>query len=116
MTVGIPAVLLVLSLCEHRVKPIAPYLGWLGHTSYSSYLLHFPVMLTLVTIGLRLDPYSHVHLIAYLIGVVLLSLACFRYFERPLQMQLRNLALQGSSRSIGKTELATEAGQLPGSV
>jgi peptidoglycan/LPS O-acetylase OafA/YrhL len=116
VTVGIPTVLLVLSLCEHRLKPIAPYLGWLGHTSYSSYLLHFPVMLTLVTIGLRVDPYSHVHLIAYLIGVVLLSLACFRYFERPLQMQLRNLALQGSPRSISKTELATEAGQLPGSI
>jgi peptidoglycan/LPS O-acetylase OafA/YrhL len=112
MTVAIPAILIALTLCEHRAKPIAPYLGWLGHISYSSYLLHFPIMLTLVTVGLRLNPYSHVHLIAYLIGIVLLSLACFRYFERPVQMQLRNLALQGSSRPIG----ATETGQLPGSI
>ena len=116
VTVVIPAVLLALSLCERRVKPITPYLGWLGHISYSSYLLHFPVMLTLVASGLRLNPYSHVHLIAYLIGIVLLSLACFRYFERPLQIRLRNLALQEPSRSVRKTKLVTEAGQLRSSV
>jgi peptidoglycan/LPS O-acetylase OafA/YrhL len=90
--VAIPTVILAFSLNEHRLKWATSKLSWLGDISYSSYLLHFPVMLALVTAGVVLNPRSHIHLTVYLTGIVILSLICFRYVERPMQNQLRHLA------------------------
>jgi peptidoglycan/LPS O-acetylase OafA/YrhL len=86
---GVPAFVLAFSLNEKRLKWVTSNMSWLGDISYSSYLLHFPVMLALVTAGLKLNPSSHVQMVVYLAGIVLLSLICFHYFERPVQKRLR---------------------------
>jgi peptidoglycan/LPS O-acetylase OafA/YrhL len=89
--VGTPAIILGFALNERRLRPLTSRLRWLGEISYSTYLLHFPIMLVLVTIGVQLNPASHIHMILYLTGVILLALMCFRFFERPVQNLLRGL-------------------------
>ena len=47
--VAFPAIIIALALNEERLLPITSRLKWLGDISYSSYLLHFPLALALVT-------------------------------------------------------------------
>ena len=88
--IGIPAIILAVTLNERRLSRLTSNTRWLGNISYSSYLLHFPIALVLMTIGVRMNSTSHVHIVLYLSGVTLLSLICFHWFERPAQKLLRN--------------------------
>jgi peptidoglycan/LPS O-acetylase OafA/YrhL len=64
-----------------------------GSTTYSSYLLHVPIQLTIVTlasyVGLSLPIYNAVFFLAFMGGTLLLSFYCFEYFELPAQNYLR---------------------------
>jgi peptidoglycan/LPS O-acetylase OafA/YrhL len=107
--IGTPAIILGFALNEQRLRPLTSGLRWLGEISYSTYLLHFPIMLVLVTIGAQLNPASHIHMILYLASVILLALMCFRFFERPVQNLLRGLRDNGSSARHVAPGAATEA-------
>jgi peptidoglycan/LPS O-acetylase OafA/YrhL len=91
--VAFPAIIVTLSLNEHRLSFVTSRLRWLGNISYSAYLIHFPLALLLVTatacLGLVIDPSSDWLLLAYLSTLIALSLFSFHYFETPVQQFLR---------------------------
>jgi peptidoglycan/LPS O-acetylase OafA/YrhL len=94
--IAFPAIIVALSMNEDRLKPIMSRLRWLGNISYSSYLIHFPLALLLVTtagyLGIVVNPSAPWLLLAYLLVLMALSLLSFHYFEAPTQRLLRALA------------------------
>lgn len=96
----IPAILifqttiLTLALVETRWKTIGNSLAVLGDISYSVYLIHFPLQVTLVTLVIYFgksqeifyNPYIYLSFFALLL---VLSAISHYYFERPVQRYLR---------------------------
>jgi peptidoglycan/LPS O-acetylase OafA/YrhL len=64
-----------------------------GNMTYSSYLLHFPIQLVMMTgfavAGRPVPVYSGALLAVYLLTTLLLSYVTFRYFEAPAQRFIR---------------------------
>jgi peptidoglycan/LPS O-acetylase OafA/YrhL len=96
-----PATILYLALAETRRGHGMRGLRWLGDISYSSYLLHFPLMLG-CALALRLAgaPLPSVFgslwgVIGFMGALVALSLASHHWFERPVQRWLRSRLLRG---------------------
>ena len=77
------------------------FLTYLGDISYSVYLLHFPVQLTILTVGSYFAihfPYTHVgFLCGYGATVILVSVLSYEFFEKPAQTILRNKLLKRES-------------------
>jgi peptidoglycan/LPS O-acetylase OafA/YrhL len=65
-----------------------------GNLTYSTYLIHFPLQLALVTVflavGFEPPVYSPWFLLAYLCGTIALGRFVFVRFESPLQHRIRN--------------------------
>ena len=74
-------------------RPLQDAIVAAGNMTYSSYLLHFPIQLTMVlgfTVAARPIPvYSGALLSVYLLTTLLLSYFTFRYFEAPAQRFIR---------------------------
>ena len=88
-----PLTVLALAMNERGGK--RPLLGFLGDISYATYLIHFPMQLALALIADRLDWEPQVFMQGWVLGafyVVLIGLGALSYnfFERPLQVFLRN--------------------------
>jgi peptidoglycan/LPS O-acetylase OafA/YrhL len=96
------AVCLVLSfarLGEMKAGALFKRAAFLGNATYSSYLLHFPIQLTVVTIVdaagySRAIFFSPTVMIAYLGLVIILSLAVYHLFELPAQKWIRAHAIR----------------------
>lgn len=89
------AVLVSSQVDETRAGFIIGHLSFLGNATYSSYLVHFPLELAVVNgvdgLGLSRSLLFHpVSVVAYLAAVVVISLAVYRLFERPVQDWIRN--------------------------
>jgi peptidoglycan/LPS O-acetylase OafA/YrhL len=69
---------------DHWVRPFR----WLGSISYSMYLIHIPLMLLTMLLGLAY-PESPMFLFMFMTVLIGLSLVSFRYFEFPAQQFLR---------------------------
>ena len=73
-------------------------LTWFGNLTYSSYLLHFPLQLTMVMVmqqlGIPIEPLFHGPwlMLIYLGLVFALSALVYAWFERPAQSWLRGLS------------------------
>lgn len=86
----------VMALALHEQLSAASYrrFAFLGDISYSSYLLHFPLQLTLALLALRfgLTPAFFQHgivLVLFYAALIALAGASYVYFERPMQSLLR---------------------------
>jgi peptidoglycan/LPS O-acetylase OafA/YrhL len=88
-----PALVIALALADDALTPVTCRLRWLGDISYSSYLLHFPLQLCVVTslalTGGTVDFSSPLTLAAFFASLIFLSLLSYRYFERPVMQWLR---------------------------
>jgi peptidoglycan/LPS O-acetylase OafA/YrhL len=88
-----PGAVIVLALTDDKLAWMSRRLHWLGDISYSSYLIHFPLQLTLVTVGtvlgLSIDFSSPLTLAAFFAALIGLSLMSFRFFERPMMRMIR---------------------------
>lgn len=92
-----PLSVLALALREQvRARPAHAALGLLGDISYSTYLIHFPMQLTLALVASRLalTPAFFMQgwvMVAFYAVLIALGAASYRFFERPLQRLLRDL-------------------------
>jgi peptidoglycan/LPS O-acetylase OafA/YrhL len=73
--------------------------NYLGSMTYSSYLLHIPIMLTIIVIFHLLEIQETIFLknyffIFYLLFIFFISYLCFNFFEKPLNVKLRKLILK----------------------
>jgi peptidoglycan/LPS O-acetylase OafA/YrhL len=90
-----PLTVLALALHEHARGRSYAGLGFLGDISYSTYLIHFPLQLSLALIAGRLALTPQFFMQSWVMGAfyaVLIGLgaASYHFFERPLQSHLRN--------------------------
>ena len=94
-----PATIMALSLWETHYGTLGRRLAFLGHISYSSYLLHFPLQLFIVWAFRHFSMprdffYSPASLALFFALLIPLSLYTHHYFERPCQSFIRRRLLQ----------------------
>lgn len=91
--IAFPFAIVALALNETRLSFLTGTVRWLGNISYSSYLLHVPLIFSLVVLSERLGfplyPQSVLFMLTVLGVLVGLSLASYNLFERPFQDWLR---------------------------
>lgn len=110
-----PLSITTLALVECRRGSLGKRLAFLGHISYSAYLLHFPLQLAFVLVGPRFAPGSAFYdtpasLLIYFALLIPLSLACYRHFERPAQSFLRARLLPSLAARPGRGAAVAVAG------
>lgn len=89
-----PLTLAALALHEQVLGGRYERFSFLGDISYSSYLLHFPMQLSLALIALRMGwhPETFQHgwvMIVFYVVLIALATASYHFFERPLQSLIR---------------------------
>ena len=90
-----PSSLIALALLEIRMGNFLSRLGWVGNITYSTYLIHFPLMLLVAIVfsygwlpeNFFLKP---AYQVAYFAILIPLSYAVYGYFERPMQSWIRS--------------------------
>lgn len=97
-----PLTLITLALWEAQRGTLGRRVAFLGHLSYSSYLLHFPLQMLLVGIALVMSMpmtifYTPISLVFFFILLVTISLTSYQFFERPAQSKLRAWLLPACS-------------------
>jgi len=90
----LPSTMLSATLLEAKRGPVGKRLSWIGDTTYSIYLLHFPLQLIIAIMIVKghIDQtffYSIWSLPLFFLALVLMSLASRRFFETPIQNYLR---------------------------
>jgi len=91
-----PMTIMSLALIETKRGSLGKRLSLIGDISYSSYLLHFPLIMATVMViselGIGSDLfYSPWFMALFFLVLILLCLASHRYFEIPMQRYLRRL-------------------------
>jgi peptidoglycan/LPS O-acetylase OafA/YrhL len=92
-----PITVLALAMRESAGRKTPVWLANLGDVSYSTYLIHFPLQLSLALLATRfaLTPAFFMNggvMIAFLVVLIGLGALSYRYFERPMQDMMRRLA------------------------
>ena len=87
------AILLLIRLVRPKSQRTADWIVTLGNTTYSSYLLHFPIQLAVAVAFARHPQALPLDNLAVLFAFVAFTIAagivCFRRFERPAQDWIR---------------------------
>ena len=96
-----PLTILTLALWEMRRGTLGRRFAFLGQISYSSYLLHFPLLIVFLAADRRLAMpvtvfYTRISFVLFFAVLVPLSLASFHCFELPCQGWLRAKWLPGT--------------------
>jgi peptidoglycan/LPS O-acetylase OafA/YrhL len=104
-----PITILALALWEVHRGTLGKRLALLGHISYSSYLLQFPLQLFFVAIAAALSIkdsffYTPLSLGLFFATLIPLSLLSYSYFERPSQSLIRRWALRKSPLASAATK------------
>jgi peptidoglycan/LPS O-acetylase OafA/YrhL len=89
ITVAFPGLIVILVVAEKRIEWLVHPFRWLGDISYSTYLLHFPLVLVAMLLGLSRYAPSRIFFVTFLAILIALSLASFHSFEYPMQQFLR---------------------------
>lgn len=97
-----PMTVMSLALLETKKGTLGKRFSSVGDISYSSYLLHFPLQLTVALVVARLKINSEVFyspwfMALFFFALILVSFASYRYFEIPMQRYLRRGIFQKGS-------------------
>ena len=104
-----PLTILTLALIEYRRGSFGKRISFLGDISYSTYLLHFPLQLAVVTITtwLAIDTsifYSGWFMLSFFLALILAGLVSYHYLELPAQRFFRQKGLADErSRPVNTT-------------
>jgi peptidoglycan/LPS O-acetylase OafA/YrhL len=79
-------------------------LVFLGKASYAEYLLHFPIRAVFEWLGAS---WSALEQMVYLLAVIVLSALVYQFYERPLQVKLRDLLLRRTESGMESVASAT---------
>lgn len=95
-----PSLLMITVICDNYIKnlKIKNLFTILGNTTYALYLLHYPVMQILIWIELKYKFFNdfyenYIFFISFFLFLILLSIASFYLFERPLNRKIRHIFL-----------------------
>ncbi|MRS65625.1 acyltransferase family protein [Larkinella terrae] len=94
-----PLTILALVILEVKKGSLGKRFAFIGDISYSSYLLHFPLQLTMVLLANRFG-YTYavfespVLLLLFFAVLITLSFLSHRFFEMPVQDKLRKMFLK----------------------
>lgn len=94
-----PCILLICLYADTHMEfgeKLRSLFSYLGNLTYAMYLMHFPLQLTLLLIGLyvfELDFAHHALLLIYLALTILLAAPIFRYFESPMRRTINLMQL-----------------------
>jgi peptidoglycan/LPS O-acetylase OafA/YrhL len=97
-----PLTLLALALHEELFGGPYARLAFLGDISYSTYMVHFPMQLTLALLALHFgwkpaDFMNGVVLVLFYCAMIALGALSYNYFERPVQTIIRGIAKKSAS-------------------
>lgn len=92
LSIVFPGLIVFLACMDQRIEHWVRPFQWLGSISYSMYLIHIPLMLLTMLLGLAY-PASPIFLVLFMAVLIGLSLASFRLFEFPAQQFLRGALL-----------------------
>ena len=100
--VSFPLLILALTLLQYAYTELGKQIRVIGDISYSVYLLHVPVQLSIIAAcqvaGIR-APHNTLTLVFYISVVLVLSYVSYRYFELPAQHKIRKYFLEPSNRT-----------------
>ena len=101
-----PLTLIALVLLEVTGRLQLKRFSWLGDITYSSYLIHFPMQLTLICLVQQgvLEPtffYDPGALLLFVLVLIPLSYLVFRFFEKPAQKLILNKYLTAPTSPKG---------------
>lgn len=93
LLVGAPSLILLCTIYLRGSRRVSSLLVAAGSMTYSSYLLHIPIQLTVMTIlsvlGMSAPIYSPLLFLGFILGTLTLSYWCYALFEMPAQNWLR---------------------------
>ena len=111
LLVGAPSLILLCTLHLRGSKRTSGFLVAAGSMTYSSYLLHIPIQITIMTIltllGVTPPIYSPIFFLAFILGTLTLSYWCYRLFEMPAQNWLRRKLK--AREAVGTSRRAAQA-------
>ena len=93
-----PLTIMSLALIETKLGTFGKRFSFVGDISYSSYLLHFPLQLTIVIVMALFSVnealfYSPSIMALFFFVLIIMSLVSHRYFEVPMQRFMRRKLL-----------------------
>lgn len=106
-----PAIMLLALTADAHLRPLPNSVTWIGDLTYSTYLLHMPILITMkLVIDGRPERWeilrSPLMLIGYLGLVLVLSWIVYRRFELPAQrwIQQRYISNRKGGRTAGNSQ------------
>jgi peptidoglycan/LPS O-acetylase OafA/YrhL len=90
----LPCVLFAFIAMDRTLPPLPNCWHWIGASTFAIYLLHMPVLITVRLIFPEIPAETlagPIVLPAFVLGMIGLSMLCYRHFERPMQLAIRNV-------------------------
>lgn len=104
-----PATVLTLALNESALKSICKKIAIIGDISYSTYLIHFPIQISVVIFALKynypINYYSPYLIISFFAVLILISIVSHFFFERPAQRLIRSALIDNRKREIATVNM-----------
>ena len=88
-----PTILLASTIYEIKNKKVSLFFNFLGNISYSTYLLHFPVQIIILSflkhLKIQIDFGSQQFFLSYIFFIILLSSLSYIFYENKIKIYIR---------------------------
>lgn len=98
LSIYLPMMLVSVAGFTTQSRILSRILKSAGNMTYASYLIHFPLQLTIALacslLHREIPYYSHVFFYGFMLSTLILSYCIFRFFELPSRIYIRNMLLR----------------------
>ena len=88
-----PTTLLASTIYEIKNKKVSLFFNFLGNISYSTYLLHFPVQIIILSflkhLKIQIDFGSQQFFLSYIFFIIVLSSLSYIFYENKIKIYIR---------------------------